>query len=557
MESEGPLWCVNVRASSRSAALALIAFGTFGHSGVLLRTGHQAFHARTLFLVRTTSSLAVRAIRDSLPPTPAVSDSVAFGPGHRDFSRYQTVGWCLVAAQTELKYHHRTVIDRRLPDSLRFLNPVADTTQRVIEVARDCLTTLSHHGINVRSLANSVLPDLLQLAQLADDDTLALAVIERQRIFAHTDSSRQAVALDALQQMVTTPPLRPRLAYTVLARLDADGHPARRAQIAARYVLATYWASTHEFAHALALCDSLLQLSDEGITPREMFLAPVRYEEIWRLKMRVTFDSSPALVLGLAKQIRQSYRRLALRGVLIDSTIWHRRYLAQESYLTDSLPRLIDAFLPEKDQQGGVEWYTHPPVTPSLHALEWFSATGDTIQPVPRAVSLFVELPDLCVNPDMVQFAFNYEFCDKAIWMLQQWQQQYGPRGLHITVVTRAADQSLWSGVHPAADDRRQRAWYFQQFWHLPVTVAVQETDTVRHPWPDGGLIVGHTEFEQRYGETRWSNIVCILTDRTGHEVAQATLNEWPQMRDDGTQAWFDALIGAALAGDGYAYPAR
>lgn len=474
-----------------------------------------------------TSASRLAAQRPAPPALPLqaslatiTTDTGDLAPGRTVFTRYQTPGLCLVAAQNARTLSRRTVAAQEATDVLQRTDPLRDTMPAgVVVVARSCGGHLS-----VASAAAVDLPDLFNLALLAQNDTLARAVLERQIALAPTESARFGLLLAAVQAYLGAEPAHVAAAEQVVAQLDARGPGALAAQVAVHDQLEQFGMLTfdqvrvrHEAERVLAL---LQPVQGSALQPYGPQLLDA-YQSLMSLAFFNTPDSMPAL----ARRAQQDLRRVppppGQQNAFVSATF-------------DDVMRMLS---PVQD------WRQVGHLTPVLRADIWFpTAAADTAYPARGRVALFVQVPEPCYagygnfyTPVLDPISNR---CTSLYETLRQWHAQYGAAGLDVTLVaaTTGVYGTVLSGPQTLAEAANNLRWYFLQYLHLPVNrVAVQAVPvSAPLPAPDGRVFRkgwdshfsvpngerGYlTLFDSTYHTPTSNASHLVLTDRGGVEV--------------------------------------
>ncbi|HXC25531.1 MAG TPA: hypothetical protein VNU46_06410 [Gemmatimonadaceae bacterium] len=436
--------------------------------------------SRPLVSPDTTHAVAVPASLATI-----TADTGAFAPGNRDFTRFTTPVWCWAAAA-----HTREVLRGRLAaqtvlDTLT--DPLRDTigAQEVAVVARACGARFT--------VAGTAVPDLrylFGLAVFAQNDTLAQAVLVREVTLATTAAERDTRQLAALHSALAATPARVSLAEAIMVALDARGSVLARMQ--GHAALLALWETSpvaehhaqQEEARILALVHAM---PAAGLSSPEVG-AVVR--AVYRARLAAAFLTHPDSLAGI---VQAAQAEPLLPGPPGDDSFPH-----DPTFPHWSLAAVL-AQLGPVDTSGATDALIGHPPRP-LQADFWFPAGGAAgqrgggrtpILPVRGTVSLVVvgQLDGLaCAEYQMLGgMAQERERCFAPVAArVRHWLAAYGRAGLSVTVVARAVfANSLFGSLTPAAEAARLR-WFIQDYWQLPVTVAVQVQGHTVLPAPDG-----------------------------------------------------------------------
>jgi hypothetical protein len=158
------------------------------------------------------------------------TDTGDFAPGHRDFSRYATPTWCLLAVQQDQATRRNPLSTQTALDTLDLVvgRPRLEDTlfARVARVARACTAQFP-----VAKTGPNELSALYMVAVVARDDALTDAVLRQLLTLAPTDAVRLDLLVWAIEQEITAQPTRVAAADSLMAQLDARGEAAAVARL--------------------------------------------------------------------------------------------------------------------------------------------------------------------------------------------------------------------------------------------------------------------------------------------------------------------------------------
>lgn len=452
------------------------------------------------------------------------TDTGAFAPGNRDFRRYTTPGWCRGAAIQVRDVLRGSPVARAILDTLVDMQQDTVGVQAVAIIARSCGTHFTVAGTAVQDL-----PDLFELALLAQNDTLARAILARQVSLATTATERNFVQLGAFHAVLAATPTRIALAESILASLDTlkpTGIFVRLQGEVALLGALNPWTDARRIGR---VADHIIALVHAHLTTPQVDSAAGAFLRIVygvRLMAAVTAPDS------LAAIVQEAQADPRMSAALADTSFPHWPLEA------------VIATLAMNRQLNENEHIIGQPAS-RLRAQFWFPPDGsasDTVQPVRDRVSLFVlgSLDNLdCVlaePPPLGPPCFPV-----MASRIRQWLARYGAAGLTITIVQQYSGANNLYGWLTPAEEAEHLRWFFQEYWHLPVTVALQVPEWATLPLPDG----------RRYITTptqigRWPWRVTgdvVLIGRNGTVLAiRRTLGATPT-----AAARFDALLDWAI----------
>ena len=448
------------------------------------------------------------------------TDTGDFAPGHRDFTAYQTPLLCWEAANEVRMTSRRTLaaqaVVRRLQDT-----PERDTLPAdVARIARACGARFT-----LANTAVADLPDLISLALLANNDTLAQRALAHYVALQSTDSAKIRVMLDAVERYLEAEPARVTAAESLASQLD-HLHPMNvAASILAHVRLLHYgeysldrvrmrheaeWIIQH--THMLTARQYVEYRWDEYVDP---FAA---YGDSWSARMRLALIEQPSAMPEVAKQAQQDYQRLGVQGVIRKLPNFADAYAADSKKMTMPIDNLVTVLLRSNGN------LSHKPA-PQLHASYWFPSTSDTVQPRSGIPTLIVYLRR-CYFANGDLYGLNEDLTVPIEW-IQQLRRRYRPDQLAIVVVAATWGHALFNGPQAASDEARDIAWYVRDYWHLPVTVAVQQRPFTVDPPPVSEREYARSEYEKTYGDDM------VLISRDGTVSYQGNLdwaNPWYQL---------------------------
>lgn len=420
------------------------------------------------------------------------TDTGDFALGHRDFSRYDTPGWCRAAALTTLRILRRSLAAQESLDTLSAM-PAQDTQPAgVTTLARACGARFRAAGTPAADL-----PDLFKLALREQDDTLALAVLARQMALAPTAAVRDALRMDAIEMMIginkvetgrfhdivefedAAEPARLKGAEVLIAQIDALGPSARVAQMKVHAVLLSMLqASGVEGYRVRKEAERVIALWQKAAGDQvQADMGGWTVQTAYRALVLQTFLEHPDSLPMLAQRARQDMSKIKdsknFNKTRMDpATPIHAvlEQLAPEGYTEEGWHELLTG-------QGDTSRASAPAF--HLQADYWFpypAHSRDTIVPVPGKVNLIVSGTGSAVA--------SY---------VRKWLTQYGPHGLVVTIVGSTEgvfanwieaennNDPLGPPLPPAAEADSLRM-VIQDVQRLPVTVAVQKNKFVWRP---------------------------------------------------------------------------
>jgi hypothetical protein len=520
-----------------------------GAVGQMAVRGPRPLHSRASGDVRpareavsSTDSLTDSSA-DSARLATITTDTGAFAPGRRDFTRYTVPALCLVAARDVQRIARRSVAAKIA--RVQGLDTVG--AGQTASLMRRCAARFTVAGTAARDL-----PVLLEVALYAQDDSLAQAVATR------WNDPDDAIALYLTFDHVMA-------AEAVVAQVDARGPSAFPEQIRLHDQLVQAFARLHdtaglrrEIGRVVTLARTLRASHDESIARS--------IQDAYRTDMRVNVLTHPDSLPILAEQAQQDLRSYAPG----ESAHWFD--WAPYGQLTTA--QLLAHLAPEWYVQ---QWQHPHPAVSRLQADYVFPPPGgsDAVLPVPGKINLICSggivagETNLWQQRDTHGFTESSDYGDADYWQaknLRRWVALYGAAGLAVTVV-REARGWAYMGVpyYPGnpffpsgAAEARTWQWYEQVYDSLPVTVAVQVIHARRLPPPDERLVESDTgQFVQAFltdnymGKRDYDNFnQCTVIDREGKQLLQTSpISNHNQDLDDFLRWLFTQ--GGTVAGHG------
>ena len=477
------------------------------------------------------------------------TDTGAFAPGHRDFSRYNTPGLCRAAAR-ETRAGFQFGVDQEVRLDTLYIdhsNTIPFTGRKdtvgagaTTPVARACGARFTLVGATTR-----VLNDLFDLALHEQNDSLAQAVLTKLAAQAATAKERDGFWRDGFQTMLNLG--RRAAAEALMARFDAQGPAARADRVWFHARMQELYKAEGDTARLRTEIAQVIALGRKDSGSSGNYGAVLQgYRDLMALAVAEALDSIPT-VAHRAQRDLSPFTAEDQHGFSGNDTGEWSRY-SMDSLLTRLAP----------------EWYTlqllrgHR-VAPRLQADSWFPAPGedghDTIRPVPSKVNV------LCLG--WIPMSFYEDVMEHggpsgrvvSDVYARRWLQRYQAAGVVFTVVHQARghlgyeantfDGDTYDFVTTPADEARIWRWYTQEFHQQPVAVAVQ----VRHedwlPEPDGRRwSESAIQFEQYMslhsdlGRVSTEDGACAVIGRDG-----MILYDWPQFAHNEVGTVLDWLL--------------
>ena len=410
------------------------------------------------------------------------TDTGAFAPGDREFTHYQVPGLCLAAAHNTLSVLRRSIAAHAYVDSIKMIAPERETIPTgVAAVARACGVHFTVAGTAVHDL-----PDLFDLALFEGDSRLARAVINRRVALASTAAARDTVLQTAITWYLAATPARVSAAESTVAQVDAFGRESQSLswRLVAHRQLLEFAEQTFEWSLMQREAEQILTLSHQ-MTDATAATAEPDVERAYGALALVDVAEHPDSLHALAQQARQTLHHARGKGL-------YRTYADApvDTVLDWLVPAPLRAVTLGQHADSG-------PMFPPLTATYWFPARPDHWPPGAGPVSVIVDaayataqgiVRDDCLDDDKtILSAWAGQCYGDLVRSVRKWTEQYGSK-LAITIVIPTRGRVLRSLLMPPASEADTLAWYFRDYLHLPVTVAVVEAAVRQQPPPNSYL---------------------------------------------------------------------
>lgn len=416
---------------------------------------------------------------DSAQLATITTDTGAFAPGHRDFSRYDTPGLCRAAARW-------TYTVARLSNEAQLRRDTLlrnDTTGAGVTaaVARACGARFT--------LANTTSQqrmDLFDLALYEQNDALSLATLTTLVANAKTVEQRDVYWTDATRTYLQFGQVA--AAETVAARVGAQGPAARMAQLAAHDQLRDFYDERGDTVRVHQEAEQGIAQGRKRVAHEPSYSYVLEgYRDLMRLAVEARSDSLAAIA-GRAQHDLSAFLAADQQGLLPrDRGDWGRF----------SLDTVISRLAPV--------WYTYVRYgggkpAPLLQTVYLFPPPGsgsrDTVRPVPGKVNLIC-LGGIPTTFGQMVHGWGQRSGYTLAAHLRRWLGMYGAAGLEVTIVRAAQGYDLWDEedgpIGPRTrvfatptEEAQYWRWYDQVYQQVPATVAVQIKHSTWLPAPDG-----------------------------------------------------------------------
>jgi hypothetical protein len=398
------------------------------------------------------------------------TDTGDFAPGHTSLTHYNTPQLC-VAAVLHTHWITRRSVDAQMLDVQLQKTPLHDTLPAAaIDLARRCVANFS-----VTTTLPRDLPELMQLALAANQDSMAAQVVARQLSLASSAAERDSILSGAIETYRTAEPARLAAATALVDRVAETGDAGRRWQLGELERLMSFsqkaWDTASVTRFATRIIDTV------NMTPHTH-----RARLAW-----VVMDAYRALAEQMYLQSPDSLRPLAQRA---------RQTWADFATPLDTLDR--QAMQWDANKSASVEDYMHwlSPVRgmektagvayPALQASYWFP--GKPAAGSPRLV-LFSEVHGVlrggCLTGEIELLYNPSQYCWPFYERIRTLSAKYGA-GLQIVLVAITHGNAIRSLPLPPQKEAERLRWYLLDYLKLPVTLAIIDRPVGVLPAPDG-----------------------------------------------------------------------
>jgi hypothetical protein len=454
--------------------------------------------------IATTAETSVRFATDSL--SGITTDTGAFAPGGRDFSRFTLPEQCVGAVQeaTDDARHSLAVRYRLL--TLQDSAPELDTLpQAAVRIARACGARFA-----LAQTAPTDLPSLFTLALMQGNDTLANAVLHRQLSAATTPDTQEAVLADAVWRYLTAEPARVAAAEVACAVADSIAKKHQENSLPVHDTLLSYARRTFNRPLIRRVANRIIDMGH--VVP----FAKIQYQyqplvAAYSALLEVAFFESPDSLTAITQRAKADLSRFP-PGRQFPPGYGYAGWAANYKKATiEEIKNGLLGFDPGT-RAGGAE-------LPPIEAAYWFPAKVPAWPPRGH-VSLLIydrSVPG-CVRGDMNILIYPLHGCGMIHTYLPQWTAQYGSAGFDLTMIVNTKGYAVRSIALSPAAEADTIAWYLRTYRKLPATVAVvQSAVRWQVPLPDGRRELDDTtQLGTKDIQLDWKRILTILYGRDG-----------------------------------------
>jgi hypothetical protein len=437
----------------------------------------------------TSSPQATTPLPKAIPGIPVTAgDTGRMQHGWQDFSRYDwgagRSGMCARAVlnvRTGL-WGLRDGIRDTIPYPLRAMDTVPS---QALAIGQQCGVTTLADGLRqvTKGVSHAEFLNFIRLAVALQQDSMAATLLNQHLVHVKDPDERVAIYEETLAIIIGEKPKRISLLETMRAHFDSIGN--RIANVALQDIRMRLH---HEIAaHWMRMGDTGRARSAVMTTLGQVSSAP---PEIRALMIRSNYG-----VLGSYNAVVRELTVFEFGGRSQEVIAWYDQL--DHEFGTDgekTYGRTADLVAPLLLRYGS-SW--KPPETEY-----WFSPQGNRIdfQGVPsgRVVLIFSAVSTCSQFPPASQSAMKT--CRAQYAMLQRLMKKYGSQGLDLIIVSKTMGFVPGGpALEPKEEAEAIRA-YFQDYYRLPATVAVQVTRVTARPEPDGRRRLYKTPYELQNG---------------------------------------------------------
>jgi hypothetical protein len=443
-------------------------------------------------------------IRDSVPLATITTDTGAFAPGNKDFTRFTTPGQCLGAvgvASDLLRRSVATQVSHVLEDSAAAGDPLP---AGAVAVAQACLARLTTSGT-----AAGDLPDFFRLALLAGNDSVARTAVARQLALATDAASRAAVLQDAIDGYLDAEPAHVAAAESVAAQMDALGKTMTVERLNGHQSLLQFARRKFDEPHMRQEAERIIAIGQE-VPATTIQLGKEAVFWAYAALGEIAYLEHPDSVMAITARAKRDLGRF---GPMPNGIPVHLLILLKD-FSTLSLPVIRNNLLPfNADQYAGRS-------LPPLAATYWFPKAPTSWPPGNGRPSLIVYggwMMNRCARDDdgiLDGPLFRGYGCRELYTYVPLWAKKYGDQ-LAITLVSQTGGRAARSAELSPAQEADSLRWFFLDHLELPVTVGVVEASVKTLPVFDGRQFRTDTSF---YGNllhrSKWgfdSNLITLF----------------------------------------------
>ena len=382
------------------------------------------------------------------------TDTGEFQPGHKDFSRYSSIGFCLAAARTTNWMGQSSLASQQMMLDPQWSMHAAGTpvVGQVADIARACG---SHFTVTETSPRD--LPWLFDLALAEQNDSLAHAILERRLALATEPRARNNVLLETIGQYLNALPVRLAAADSIVTQCDAHGASALELRLSMHKVMLTFAAAHFDTSEMRKHADAVIVLGRavplDKSTGLDGWHKGILYDAYSALS-RLAYVEQPDSLLNIAVRGKQDIGRFgdALALVLPDFS----------SIPIVEVRRLLLSYAP-------VGPASEQPLPP-LQADYWFPHHPDRWPLGEVSIVIPVDKELWCLTGKEMSLSAAAEQCPLMV-KVREWAAKYHDR-LSVTLVATLNGSTLQSGTLSPDQEAQQLKWYFLDYLKLPVTLA-------------------------------------------------------------------------------------
>lgn len=487
-------------------------------------------------------------------PSTAVIDTGDFAVAPTDYAKYDTPEKCLTAAQLAANRVWHTAESQAREELLQLTPTVDSLPPEAVTVATACGRKFKP-GDTLFTGRNTAVEDILKWFELslwAMDDAQAhatltrmITTVGRQRRYDVVDLIRTS----AVQLYLGVKPARLAPAESLVAEMERDSSTSILARIRAHGLLLQFARVRYDRPSMQHEAEAILAMAErettgewlhDGLWPSDRSILGGINSNVWdaysALLTMTAYDAQDSLAHVVA-QVRAFYNAPAVRGFFKACTASKIAgtgcgpYPASNDVATWTDEEILQRSLDQGAQAMvlGQHALGAQPVS-RVRTPFYYPApppAGDAVVPASGKVSVFVLLP---------AESRGYEWISKYASLnrkMQRWITKYGSAGLSVTVLATPRGYALAGEAENPGALATAYDWYYHEYLHMPVNVAV-DTSSIdrRFGAPDGRLFYDWSSLERtwapgeveavglnKYSKEYQREAVIAIVDRAGVTV--------------------------------------
>lgn len=401
----------------------------------------------------------------------STTDTGDFARGRVTFTRYTTPQLCVGAVHDAHWLAERSVAAQLAARKVERMHGRDTLPASAVGVAQRCLASLPVSATLPRDL-----PDLLQLAVAARQDSVAQHVIARQLSLVPNAAGRDSVLRAAMKIYLAAEPARLSEAAALVDRVAESGEAGARWRIDVLGYLLQFavqsWDRPAMTRFANRMIDDIHALPS---THRAKLAGPMM--DAYNALGMVGYLHGPDSLRAVATRARATWHEFAAPFDSVDRQTmqWD---VAQSASVDAYVQRLSPAPVLESAATS---------VYPEVHVSYWFP------KPPPSGTTrLFISaeipgsLPGGCKIGELELLYDPAQLCYPFYERIRDLAARYGARGSQVVLLAVTSGQAIRSLPLPPQQEAMRLKWYFLDYLKLPVTLGVIERPVGALSAPDG-----------------------------------------------------------------------